>query len=206
MHYLKFLLLFLCGTLGYITPAYAEANNMTPQTAIFAMGCFWCGESEFTHTSAKTPLPGILSLEVGYTGGTSMHPTYPSHEGHQEAVKIVFDPTIISYDKLLDIFWHNVDPLDPNGQFCDQGPTYTSSIFYSTPEQKTKAEQTKKNWEKVLNATIVTVIRPASTFHTAEEYHQNYALKNPVRYHYYRWNCGRDARLKALWGRPTHED
>lgn len=206
MYFLKHLLLLLCGTLGYISPIYAEAKNMEPQTAIFAMGCFWCGESEFTHTLAKTPLPGILSLEVGYTGGTSQHPTYPSHEGHQEAVKIMFDPKVISYDKLLNIFWHNIDPLDPKGQFCDQGPSYTAAIFYSTLEQKTKAEQAKKHWEQVLKSKIVTPIKPAGTFYPAEDYHQQYARKNPLRYHYYRWNCGRDARLKTLWGPPAHED
>lgn len=206
MSHFKIILLLVCSLLSYSTLTHAESKKMEPQTAIFAMGCFWCGESEFTHTRAQNPLPGILSLRVGYTGGTSLNPTYPSHEGHQEAVQIVFDPTIISYDKLLNIFWHNIDPLDPEGQFCDKGHAYQATIFYSTPEQKSKAEKSKAHWETILGQSIVTKLQSATHFHDAEEYHQHYAAKNPVRYHYYRWNCGRDARLKALWGDPAHEN
>jgi len=198
----KFLSIVLL-VIGFFTlPSKAE-EKMIPEKkeiAIFAMGCFWCGESEFRDHTTGAPLPGIISLRVGYAGGTHPHPTYESHQGYKEAVKIEFDPTIISYEKLLDIFWHNVDPFDAKGQFCDKGFPYTSVIYYHGDTQKKAALSSQKNTQKVLGKETVTELIPATTFYDAEEYHQNYKEKNPVRYKFYRWNCGRDQRLKEVWG------
>ena len=169
------------------------------EVAIFAMGCFWCGESEFRDHATGKPLPGILSLRVGYAGGIHPNPTYESHEGYKEAVKVEFDPNIISYQKLLDIFWHNVDPFDSKGQFCDKGFPYTSVIYIQDDPQKKESLTSLKNTQKVLGKEIVTEIIPATTFYDAEEYHQNYKEKNPLRYKFYRWNCGRDQRLAEIW-------
>lgn len=180
-----------------------QIPNKTPhteETAVFSMGCFWCGESEFRHHDSGELLPGIISLHVGYAGGTAPTPTYKSHEGYKEAVKIVYDPTIISYDALLDIFWRNVDPLNGEGQFCDKGPQYTSAIFFQNEDQKAKALAKKEAAHAKLSQNILTEIIPYTTFYDAEEYHQDYKHKNPVRYKYYRWNCGRDQRLESLWG------
>lgn len=194
---------------GFFTVTANAEKTMNPEkkeVAIFAMGCFWCGESEFRdHISGKL-LPGITSLRVGYAGGTHPNPTYENHEGYKEAVKIEFDPTVISYEKLLDIFWHNVDPFDPKGQFCDKGFPYTSVIFYQNNAQKKTALTALHNTQKVLGKNIVTELLPATTFYDAEEYHQNYKKKNPVRYKFYRWNCGRDQRLRAIWGGVTSSD
>ncbi len=170
------------------------------EEAIFAMGCFWCGESEFRDHESNEPLPGIISLRVGYAGGTTPNPTYQNHKGYKEAVKVIFDPKIISYDKLLDIFWNNVDPLDEKGQFCDKGFAYTSVIFYNGDDQKAIAEASKIKATEHLKQEIKTELTLKTTFYDAEEYHQNYKIKNPLRYKYYRWNCGRDQRLREVWG------
>ena len=189
--------------LGFLNVADAKENNVnqnsTTQEAIFAMGCFWCGSAAFTDHDTNENLPGILSIRSGYTGGTSGHPTYQDHEGHQEAVKIVFDPTKITYSKLLNIFWHNVDPYDDKGQFCDQGLPYLSVIFFKDEDQNKQALESKNTIESKLGKQVVTSIRPATPFHDAEEYHQDYKKKNPIRYKVYRWNCGRDQRLKEIW-------
>ncbi|MBS0289541.1 MAG: peptide-methionine (S)-S-oxide reductase MsrA [Proteobacteria bacterium] len=169
------------------------------QEAVFAMGCFWCGESEFRDHNNNNLLPGILTLRVGYAGGITPNPHYEDHEGYKEAVKVIFDPAVISYDKLLDIFWHNVDPFDEAGQFCDKGSSYTAVIFYKDEVQKQLALKTKAQYEQKFNKEIVTQIIPYTTFYDAEEYHQNYKAKNSVRYHYYRWRCKRDERLKEIW-------
>jgi len=187
---------------GFFTTALrAEEKVLTgkKETAIFAMGCFWCGESEFRDHDNGKPLPGILSLSVGYAGGVKPNPTYESHQGYKEAVKIEFDPRIISYDKLLSIFWKNVDPFDSTGQFCDKGFPYTAVIFYYDDAQKKAAESTLQNTQKVLGKKIVTELIPATTFYDAEEYHQNYKQKNSVKYKFYRWSCGRDQRLNDIW-------
>lgn len=176
-----------------------------PQEAIFAMGCFWCGASEFTNHETNEKLPGILRVRVGYTGGSFANPTYENHPGHKEAVKVVFDPKVISYATLLDIFWHNVDPFDAKGQFCDKGAPYTAGIFYQGDDQLSKATKSKEEIEKYLGQAVVTEIKPASIFYDAEEYHQNYKIKNPVRYQYYRWNCGRDTRLEEIWGSERYD-
>lgn len=169
-------------------------------TVIFAMGCFWCAEAEFRDPKTHEPLPGIISMRVGYAGGVKPNPTYENHEGYKEALKIIYDPKQISYEQLLTIFWHNIDPLDARGQFCDKGPAYTSVIFYTDQDQKEMALQSKNNIKTQLKENFTEII-PYTTFYDAEEYHQDYKTKNPITYRYYRWNCGRDQRLKELWKR-----
>jgi peptide-methionine (S)-S-oxide reductase len=173
--------------------------------AIFAGGCFWCVETAFEG------LPGVSAVISGYTGGSKTNPTYEEvsagSTGHAESVRVVFDPTKITYAKLLDVFWHNVDPLTANAQFCDHGTQYRSAIFYLDEAQKKAAEESKLAIEKSKRfpSPIVTEITKAGTFYPAEEYHQDFYKKNPVRYQSYRLGCGRDARLKTLWGSaPQH--
>jgi len=172
------------------------------ETATFAGGCFWCMEGPFDS------LPGVLSVTAGYAGGKVNRPTYEQVSaggtGHRESVQIVFDPTMITYARLLDIFWHNIDPLDNDGQFCDKGSQYRSAIFYHDATQKKLAEESKVAVEKKLGRAYTDILS-ASEFWRAEEYHQHYYKKNPVRYHFYRFNCGRDQRLAAVWGSaPAH--
>lgn len=191
-------LLFSLVMIFCLNPSLLAKDPVMPtEEAIFSMGCFWCGESEFRDEHGK-PLDGITSLRVGYAGGTKDNPTYHDHEGYKEAVKIVFDPKIISYQELLHIFWKNIDPLDGKGQFCDKGFPYTSVIFYSNDTQKKTAEETKEQVKKALHKNIETEMIQKTSFFDAEEYHQDYKHKNPLRYKFYRWNCGRDARLKSL--------
>lgn len=181
------------------TAAEPVAQGKATATAIFAGGCFWCMVHPFDE------LAGVVSVTSGYTGGHKVNPTYQEvsagDTGHVEAVQIVFDPNQIGYKKLLEVFWRNVDPLDKGGQFCDRGSTYQSVIFYQNDEQKRLAEQSKATIEKQLGKTVVTAIRPAATFYAAEDYHQDYYKKNPLRYKYYRYSCGRDQRLEQLWGK-----
>ena len=166
---------------------------------IVAGGCFWCVESDFEKVD------GVRKVISGYTGGTVDNPTYKivtgERSGHFEAAKIIYDPSVVTYSQLLDYYWRHVDPTDPRGQFCDKGPSYTTAIF-ATPEQYDAAVASKANIEKTkpFSADIVTPILPAVTFYDAEKYHQDYHDKNPVRYNYYRKGCGRDARVKQLWG------
>lgn len=168
--------------------------SMSAEVALFGMGCFWCGETEFRSHQTGRLLPGIESVRVGYAGGTIPNPTYENHPGYVEAVQITFDPEVISYSDLLKIFWSNIDPYDAYGQFCDKGPSYVSVIYYLNEEQQQLAERSKSS----LNGNVVTEILPYTTYYDAEEYHQNYAQKNPIRYKYYRWSCGRDKRLQQL--------
>lgn len=191
-------LIYLLGLIGLLYGGDMKSKKL--EEAIFSMGCFWCGESEFRDHKTGKPLPGILSIRVGYAGGVIPKPTYESHEGYKEAVKIIFDPSEITYDQLLDIFWKNVDPFNEKGQFCDIGPQYTSAIHFTSDQQKEKSTVKKEATQKSLaKGMIVTEILPYTTFHDAEEYHQNYKEKNPTKYTFYRWNCGRDNRLKELW-------
>ncbi|HMS86178.1 MAG TPA: peptide-methionine (S)-S-oxide reductase MsrA [Nitrospira sp.] len=170
--------------------------------AYFAGGCFWCMEEAFEKVE------GVVSVVSGYMGGTVANPTYEEvsagRTGHAESVEVTYDPTRVSYPKLLDAFWHNVDPLTPNAQFCDHGTQYRSAVFYSTEEEKRQAEESKSGIEqtKKFPASIVTQLTPAATFYPAEDYHQDYYKKNPLRYKYYKYGCGRAARLQALWGKP----
>jgi peptide-methionine (S)-S-oxide reductase len=167
--------------------------------ATFAAGCFWCVEADFDK------VPGVVSTTSGYTGGRTANPSYEDvgrgGTGHTEAVEIVFDPAKVSYQKLLDVFWRNVDPLTKDAQFCDRGDQYRSAIFYHGEEQKRAAEASKATVQARLKQPVVTEIQPAAPFYKAEEYHQDYYLKNPIRYKFYRFNCGRDARLEELWGK-----
>ncbi len=169
-------------------------------SAVFAGGCFWCEETAFEG------LPGVLSVTSGYTGGQKKNPTYEEVSsggtGHAESVEVVFDPAKTTYEKLLDVFWHNVDPFQKDGQFCDHGTQYRSAIFYKDEAQRKAAEESKRKLEGEprFKGKIATQIVPASTFYPAEEYHQDFYKKNPTRYYSYREGCGRDARLKEIWG------
>lgn len=165
-------------------------------TAMFAGGCFWCMESDFQDQA------GVVDVVSGFTGGSIPNPTYKgNHQGHFEAIKVTYDPAVISYQDLLDLYWVNVDPLDNKGQFCDKGPSYRSALFPASEEERVLAEQSLAAVEaRFAPDKVYTEIRPAGEFWPVEEGHQDYYLKNPVRYKYYRWNCGRDQRLKQLWG------
>jgi peptide-methionine (S)-S-oxide reductase len=173
--------------------------TIVTQEAIVAMGCFWSGSAAFMNHAANQKIPGVLAIRVGYTGGTSKNPTYPAHEGHQEAIKVVFDPSKITYAQVLDIFWHSIDPFDAKGQFCDKGPSYASAIYYTNEKQRRVAVGSKRTWEKEFGTSIVTEIKPAGPFYDAEDYHQDYKLKNPIRYNAYHSSCGRDQRLQQIW-------
>ncbi len=180
-----------------------ETTGASPSAkAYFAGGCFWCMEEAFEKVE------GVVSVVSGYMGGTAANPTYEEvsagRTGHAESVEVIYDPTKVTYQKLLDAFWHNVDPLTPNAQFCDHGSQYRSAIFYSTEEEKRLAEESKSAIEqaKKFPAPIVTQLAPAATFYPAEDYHQDYYKKNPLRYKYYKYGCGRANRLEALWGNP----
>jgi peptide-methionine (S)-S-oxide reductase len=190
---------------GSQTPAPTPGATPGLQTATFAGGCFWCMEPPFD------ALDGVVSVTAGYTGGHKANPTYEEVSaggtGHAEAVQIIFDPAKISYERLLDVFWHNIDPTTANGQFCDYGNQYRSGIFFHDDAQRRAAEASKRALEqsKPFPEPIVTEILPATHFWPAEAYHQKYYRTNPIRYAYYRYRCGRDQRLEALWGkRPTH--
>jgi len=170
------------------------------EEATFAGGCFWCMEAPFDKLS------GVVSVTSGYTGGNMKNPTYKQVSaggtGHAEAVQIVYDPTRIGYTKLLDVFWHNTDPTVVDRQFCDVGSQYRTGIFYHSEEQRLLALKSKEALEnsKPFKGPIVTEVTEAGEFYPAEEYHQHYYKKNPIRYRYYRNGCGRDQRLKELWG------
>jgi peptide-methionine (S)-S-oxide reductase len=169
-------------------------------SAIFAGGCFWCMEQPFDE------LDGVLSTTSGYIGGRTPSPTYSQisagDTGHAEAVKVVYDPAKIGYDRLLEVFWRNVDPLDAGGQFCDRGDQYRTAVFYTTEEQRQAAERSKQDLTASgrFDEPIVTPIVEADKFYTAEDYHQDYYMTNPVRYKFYRYRCGRDERLREVWG------
>jgi methionine-S-sulfoxide reductase len=169
--------------------------------AAFAGGCFWCMQPPFDKTD------GVISTTVGYAGGKEKDPTYQQVSsgttGHVETVEIVYDPSRISYSKLLDVFWRNIDPTQPDGQFVDSGPQYRTVIFYHSEEQKRLAEASKGELQASgrYDRKIVTEIIPATTFYKAEEYHQEYYKKNPLRYQYYRYQSGRDQYLEKIWGK-----
>jgi len=171
----------------------------TTATAIFAGGCFWCVEADFDKVA------GVISTTSGYIGGRTANPSYESVSrggtGHAEAVEIVYDPAKVSYEKLVDVFWHNIDPLVKDRQFCDHGDQYRSAIFYRGDDQRRVAEASKVAVQARFKQPVQTEIAAAGPFYKAEDYHQDYYLKNPVRYKFYRFNCGRDARLEELWGK-----
>lgn len=194
------ILTFACMLVFAASPVFAQSAPSVA-TAVFAGGCFWCMEPPFDKVD------GVISTTSGYTGGHVENPTY--HEvsaggtGHAEAVEIRYDPNKVSYETLLDIFWHNIDPLAQDRQFCDRGTQYRSAIFYQDDEQKRMAVESKEKVAKQKGWNIATEIVAASTFYPAEDYHQDYYLKNPVRYKYYRNGCGRDQRLEQLWGKAA---
>ena len=179
----------------------AERSAPPHALATFAGGCFWCVEADFDK------VPGVISTTSGYTGGKVDNPNYnqvsAGATGHTEAVEIAFDPSKVGYQKLLDVFWRNHDPLAKDRQFCDRGDQYRPAIFYHDEEQRKLAEASKKAvQEKFAPRVVQTEIAKAVAFFKAEDYHQDYYEKNPVRYKFYRYNCGRDQRLEELWGKP----
>ena len=193
-----------------LAPLLAWTQNIGPtkgsaqlEKATFAGGCFWCMEPAFDR------LEGVVSVTSGYTGGTRKNPTYEEvssgSTGHTESIQIVYDPSKIGYAKLLDVFWHNIDPTVENRQFCDTGRQYRSAIFYHNEDQKRLAEESKKalGASGRFKGPIYTEVALASEFYKAEEYHQKYYEKNPIRYNFYRFNCGRDSRLKEIWGKEA---
>lgn len=180
-------------------PGNNAASQDSTTYAIFAGGCFWCMEPPYDK------LDGVISTVSGYIGGSVPDPTYEQvttgNTGHAEAVRIEYNPGVVSYEKLLEVFWRNIDPLDAGGQFCDRGSQYRSEIFYTSEHQRELAEASKQALaeEGTLPGEIVTRISEADTFYPAEDYHQNYYQKNPIRYNFYRFTCGRDGRLDELW-------
>jgi peptide-methionine (S)-S-oxide reductase len=167
------------------------------KTAIFAGGCFWCVEEAFDKVD------GVTETVSGYAGGTKPKPTYGSHEGYVEALKVTYDPAKVSYAKLLDNFWHNIDPFDQEGQFCDKGPAYRTVVFVDGDAERTLAERTREEIASRFKQPVATEIRPVTTFTAAEDYHQDYHTQNPVSYKYYKWGCGRAQRIAEVWGKPS---
>ncbi|HXI87274.1 MAG TPA: peptide-methionine (S)-S-oxide reductase MsrA [Parvularculaceae bacterium] len=172
-------------------PARASADEAT---AVFAGGCFWCVESDFEH------LKGVDKVMSGYAGGEQQNPTYQDHDGHLESVEVFYDPSVVSYRQLVDYFLRHIDPLDDGGQFCDRGHSYTTAIFVASPGERSDAEAAIADAEKILGKKVVTPVRDRPKFWPAEDYHQDYYKKNPLHYEYYRQGCGRDARVKEIWG------
>jgi len=193
----KLVYVLLAGLLAYIPNALADK-------AVFAGGCFWCMESDFEK------LAGVSEVISGFTGGTVKNPTYRgNHKGHYEAVEVTYDPAKVSYKQLLDHYWVNIDPFDARGQFCDKGFSYLSAIFVANDQEKKLAEKSRQDVVKQFpGQKVITPILDATTFYPIkgkESYHQNYYKTNSVRYKYYRWRCGRDQRLKDIWGdKATH--
>ena len=209
----RFTLSFFFGLLYFTTissGALGTQDDASPETtpgeavATFAGGCFWCVESDFDHVA------GVIRTISGYTGGNLADPTYKQVSmggtGHLEAVQIFYNPRMINYETLLDIFWRSVDPTDEGGQFCDRGTSYRTGIFANSLEQERLAEFSKHRLTETgfLGRPIVTLIELAGPFYPAEDYHQNYYKKNPIRYEFYRFQCRRDARLRGLWGKEAH--
>ena len=201
----SFLLGLLFSAILLTSPLRAEKATDGTEIAIFAGGCFWCVESDFDG------VPGVLKTISGFTGGKTANPTYKQvvteSTGHREAVQITYDPKKVTYAHLVDILFHSVDPTDKGGQFCDRGFSYTTAIYATTPEQKRVAEKVKMKLQDsgVLKAPIVTPIEDAGPFFAAEGYHQDFYKKSAVRYNFYRFNCGRNARVQALWGENAHK-
>lgn len=198
--------LLSCLLASLMMSGAALAQSAEPKTAkaTFAGGCFWCVEADFDKVE------GVISTTSGYIGGKVADPTYQQVSrggtGHAEAVEIVFDPARVSYDKLLDVFWHNIDPFVKDRQFCDAGDMYRTAIFVHDAAQLQLAEKSKKELEASgkFGLPIQTEIVLATKFYPAEDYHQDFYTKNPGKYKFYRWNCGRDQRLEQIWGKATH--
>lgn len=169
------------------------------ETAIFAGGCFWCVESDMD------AVPGVTGTISGYSGGTSKNPTYQNHVGHREVVKVEFDPTKITYAQLVTTFLRTIDPTDADGQFCDRGHAYTTAVYAIGPDQLAAATKAKADAEAQLGVKLATEVAAASEFTEAEDYHQNYYKVNPAKYEYYRFACGRDDRVKEVWGADAYK-
>jgi peptide-methionine (S)-S-oxide reductase len=188
----------LVSALALTGPRAGEALAGRQAAAVFAGGCFWCMEPAFDKVL------GVLSTSAGYEGGTAADATYrqvsSGTTGHVEAVRVVYDPDKVTYSQLLQVFWHNVDPFDPTGQFCDKGRQYRAAIFVGDETERQLAEASKTELQKHRSTPVVTEILAASPFYPAEEYHQDYYRKNPLKYRFYRTTCGRDARLSEVWG------
>jgi peptide-methionine (S)-S-oxide reductase len=188
------------GGIALLSPN-VTVEAAAPAKAYFAGGCFWCMEEAFEKVD------GVIAVVSGYMGGTVATPTYEQvsagQTGHAESVEVSYDPAKVSYQKLLDAFWHNIDPVAPNAQFCDHGSQYRSAVFYGTDEEKRMSEESKSAIEqsKRFHEPIVTQLVKATTFYPAEEYHQDFYKKNPIRYKYYKFSCGRAQRLEELWGK-----
>ncbi len=194
-------LLLTCLFLAMTLAGAARAQAPGQAVAIFAGGCFWCTESDFDK------VPGVISTTSGYIGGRVPNPTYEQVSsggtGHAEAVQIVYDPAKVSYQQLLDAYWHSIDPFAKNRQFCDRGEQYRTAIFYLDAEQRKLAEASKVAVQAKFKETVETQIVMATKFYPAEDYHQDFHTKNPTKYKFYRWNCGRDQRLEQIWGKKT---
>jgi peptide-methionine (S)-S-oxide reductase len=195
--------ILICALMGLSVIIIASTNVMAAtnlEKATFAGGCFWCMEHPFDE------IPGVVSVTSGYTGGHKKNPTYEEvsagGSGHAESVQIVYDPSKVTYERLLNVFWHNIDPTAKDRQFCDSGYQYRSAIFYHNDKQHRLALQSKALLEKnkTFKEPVVTEVVQATEFYPAEDYHQHYYKKNPIRYKYYRSGCGRDQKLKELWG------
>lgn len=202
---LMLVLVVLLSGCGRSQPAVAAETPAAPgqATATFAGGCFWCTESDFEK------LPGVIAAQSGYSGGRVVNPSYEQvsvgDTGHTEVVRVIFDPKKISYAQLLEHFWRDIDPTDAGGQFCDRGSQYRSEIFFHDEAQRVAAEASKQKLQQsgLLKAPVVTEITRLEAFYPAEDYHQDYYKKNPVRYNYYRTGCGRDRRLMEIWGKSS---
>lgn len=198
---MKRLLAALGAGLGFILTAQAETRPQPADkatevaTAVFAGGCFWCVETDFEK------LPGVIDVVSGYSGGLKENPNYQDHEGHYEAVEVTYDPVAVTYRQLADYLLRHVDPLDDGGQFCDRGPAYRTALFAANAEEWAAAKAAIADAEKALGEKVATPILDRGAFWKAEGYHQDYAKKNPVRYKFYRTSCGRDARVKLVWGK-----
>ena len=193
-------LVFLLGAAGLAAAQMAPLPKPAPGQAVatFAGGCFWCTEADFDHVK------GVISTTSGYTGGHLANPDYEEVSaggtGHAESVQVIYDPAQVSYQQLLTYYWHHIDPTVQNRQFCDVGNQYRTDIFVHDAEQRKLAEASKKKVEAELKVPIYTRIDEAGPFYPAEVYHQDFYKKNPVKYKFYRWNCGRDQRLQQIWG------
>jgi peptide-methionine (S)-S-oxide reductase len=185
------------------SPAQAPSNPAQGElaTAVFAGGCFWCVEEAFDK------VPGVVETTSGYTGGTVRNPSYKQVSaggtGHYEAVRVRYRPSQVSYARLLDTYWRNVDPFDAGGQFCDRGESYRSGLFTTTPEQRRLALESKAKVAARFNKAVATPVAPAATFYPAEGYHQDYHQRNNAKYNFYKWRCGRAQRLAEVWGKGS---
>ena len=197
---MKLIILAVIAVLS-LFPQAASAQQL--QKAVFAGGCFWCVESDFDKIS------GIVSTVSGFTGGKTNDPSYrqvtAGGTGHYEAVEITYDSSEVSYEELLTAFWHSVDPTDGGGQFCDRGKSYETAVFVANELERSVAEASKAAAQEMINNPIVTPILAAGPFYAAEDYHQDYYKKNPIRYKYYRWSCGRNQRVEEVWGEHAYE-